>query len=123
MTTQQVLLLLVLLQVKHLVIDWLWQTPYELTNKGTYLHRGGQQHAVKHAFFSAACFVFYTNPVYCFGVFFMDFLVHYHIDWAKMKLNKSSRWTPADPGYYWLMGIDQFLHQTTYLLLVWIFCL
>jgi hypothetical protein len=123
MTTQQVLLLLLLLQLKHLVIDWLWQTPYELANKGTYLHMGGQQHAVKHAFFSAVCFVFYTNPVSCFGVFFMDFLVHYHIDWAKVQLTQRTGWTASDPGFWWLTGVDQWCHQATYLALVWIFLL
>mgnify|MGYP001765158580 CR=1 FL=1 len=44
----QVLILLLLFQIKHLVVDWLWQPPYEYLNKGTWLHLGGLQHAAKH---------------------------------------------------------------------------
>ena len=122
-TAHSVLLVILLLQIKHLVIDWLWQTPYELLNKGIYGHEGGQQHAAKHAVFSAVIFLAWVHPVYCFAVFLIDFVIHYHIDWLKVQLTRRTGWTASDTGFWWLTGADQFLHQITYLALVCFFCL
>jgi len=44
-----VLLILLLLQIKHLIVDWCWQPAYEWQNKGTYGHWGGIRHALKNA--------------------------------------------------------------------------
>ena len=74
-TLEQVLLTLLLLQTKHLIVDWLWQTPYELANKGTYGHAGGIQHAAKHAVLTVFCFAFLLNPIPLVGVFCIDFLM------------------------------------------------
>lgn len=122
-TVQQLIVILLLLQIKHLVIDWIWQTPYELANKGIYGHEGGQQHAVKHAFFSAVIFMPWVHPVYSFAIFLIDFTLHYHIDWTKCWCIKRTGWTANNPEFWWLTGADQFLHQIGYLGLIWIFCL
>lgn len=53
----EVVLVLVLLQIKHLIVDWCWQPAYEYLNKGTYGHWGGVRHALKNAVGTAACFV------------------------------------------------------------------
>ena len=52
---QQLIALLLLLQIKHLIVDWFWQTPVELQNKGHYLHKGGIHHAAKHAIGTLLC--------------------------------------------------------------------
>jgi hypothetical protein len=114
------ILLLVLLQVKHLVMDWFWQTSYELENKGTYNHLGGHQHASKHALATVLCFLpFCLSQQLLITVFVIDYLAHYHIDWAKMQINKHAKWTPTDSNFWNAIGFDQFLHQITYLFLVW----
>ena len=110
---------LVLLQIKHLIMDWFWQTKYELDNKGTYNHVGGLQHATKHALGTAACFYLFVISHSLLAVFVIDYLLHYHIDWCKMQINKIAKWTPADNNFWNAIGFDQFLHQLTYLLLVW----
>ena len=112
-----ILLLLALLQTKHLVVDWCWQTPYELDNKGKYLHWGGIQHAAKHAISTGICFVAFS-PHMALAAVVIDFLAHYHIDWAKMNLNTYWQLHPLHHAkFWWLMGADQWAHQMTYLLL------
>ena len=116
-----ILLALALLQVKHLIVDWIWQTPYELANKGTYGHLGGVQHSFKHALGSAACLAAFVSPISLIGVMALDFAVHYHIDWLKCWVNKSLELAPLNPKFWWATGTDQFLHQITYLALILIF--
>ena len=114
------LLLLLLIQIKHLVIDWMWQPEYEWKNKGTYGHLGGLRHAAKNAVGTAFVFCFFV-PHLAWLVLLIDFLAHYHIDWAKMNINRIKGWGPTThPQFWWLTGFDQFLHQITYLFLIWI---
>ena len=121
MTVHQALLLLLLLEFKHLWIDWIWQTQAEINNKGTYGHLKGICHSVKHAIGSMVC-CFLFLPLSAFHIllliFLIDFLIHYHVDWAKMYVMKMTNWVVKDPGYWWSMGIDQFLHHATYIMLV-----
>ena len=110
--------LLLLLQIKHLIIDWFWQPPYEFMNKGTYGHWGGIRHALKHAWGTFVCLIFFHLGAFqIIGIFALDYLLHYHIDWAKMNLNAKFSLTPKDEKFWWLVGLDQFLHQLTYLLI------
>ena len=109
--------ILLLLQVKHLIIDWIWQPAYEHQNKGIYGHWGGIRHALKHALGTAQCFIWFVPISSISLIFVIDFCVHYHIDWAKVNL--SSTFNTKDPQFWWLTGIDQFLHQITYIGLIW----
>lgn len=107
----------ILLQLKHLVVDWLWQPEYEYLNKGTYGHFGGIRHAGKNALGTAI--------ILCCGywqwfliIFLLDFVIHYHIDWAKVNINKKMGWGPTTHNEFWhLTGFDQYLHQMTYIFL------
>jgi hypothetical protein len=119
--SHQILLLFLFLQTKHLIADFIWQTQYELEHKGIYWHQGGQLHAAKHAFMTAMCFWVFTDPVVCLIAYLIDFVAHLHIDWCKSKINTAARWTPSGPGFWWLMGIDQFCHQMTYVFMIWLF--
>jgi len=47
-----------------------------------------------------------------------EFVVHYHTDWAKDKLQKRAGYTPQQKGYWVLVGLDQFFHQTTYVVIL-----
>jgi hypothetical protein len=115
------LLLLLLIQIKHLVIDWCWQPEYEWKNKGTYGHLGGLSHAAKNAIGTAFVFCFFV-PQVAWLVLLIDFIAHYHIDWAKMNINRIKGWGPTTHDQFWMLtGFDQFLHQITYLLLVFLF--
>ena len=46
----------------------------------------------------------------------IDMFIHYHIDWAKMNLNAKLGWGPTThEQFWWLLGLDQFLHSLTYI--------
>ena len=109
------------LMVKHMLADFVLQTPYQVRNKGIYLHPGGILHAGIHAALSL--------PVYAIArvdlrvvlpPMLAELLVHYHIDWSKEQFNHRANLTQADPTFWWAFGIDQMMHSLTYLAMVWI---
>ncbi len=109
--------LMLALQLKHLVIDWVLQPPYMWKNKGIYGHPGGIIHAGLNAVGTTLCFL--LVPTSLTTIFLVDFLVHYHIDWAKMNITRITGWSPTThPQFWWLTGFDQFLHQITYVGLI-----
>ncbi len=111
------IILLLLLQTKHLIVDWILQPSWMWKNKGTYGHYGGILHAAFNAVFTVLCFSLVTNQYIL--VFFIDFILHYHIDWAKMNVTRITKWGPTThPEFWWLTGFDQYLHQVTYILIV-----
>lgn len=116
------LILLTLLFTKHFVVDFPLQPKYQYSNKGTYGHPGGLLHAFLHFIGTWACFIFYSKYAFVFGI--IDAVMHYHIDWAKMNINKKMGWGPTThEEFWWLTGLDQFLHALTYIVLVGMFTL
>ena len=114
------ILILFLLFTKHFLIDFPAQTPYQWMNKGTYGHPGGLLHAGLHAL--GTLIVFLAVSASLEGALILaliDGILHYHIDWAKMRINAHYGWkADAHPEFWVLLGIDQYLHALTYLLLV-----
>jgi hypothetical protein len=47
-----------------------------------------------------------------------DAVVHYHVDWAKMRLNERLKLTPDNEWFWHLLGLDQLLHYLTYVGLI-----
>ena len=116
------LLLLTLLFVKHFVVDFPMQKPFHYLNKGKYGHWGGIQHSAYHGIGTAMCLAIF-NPFLAALAGIVDFVVHYHVDWAKVKLNNHYGLKPDNSEYYWwLLGADQLAHALTYIAIVaWIF--
>jgi Protein of unknown function (DUF3307). len=120
MTISAILLLFLLLQTKHLIIDWIWQPEYEWKNKGTYGHFGGIRHAGKNAIGTGICFYIFVG-LWAIPIAVFDFMIHYHIDWSKMNINKKTGWGPLTHcQFWWLTGFDQYLHQITYIFLIYL---
>lgn len=111
--------LLLLLQIKHLVIDFLWQPEYEWRNKGTLFHFGGIRHSAKHAIFTFFILLYPTSVLEAVVLVVIEFFAHYVIDYSKMNLNARYSLTPMNEKYWWLLGIDQFLHQLTYIIILY----
>ena len=64
------------------------------------------------------CFYWYA-PVAAWYLALADGVIHYHVDWAKMNLNAKMGWGPnTHEQFWWLLGLDQFLHALTYIILV-----
>jgi hypothetical protein len=112
----QVLILLVLLQAKHLVADFFLQNAYTLENRRIYGHPGGLLHVAIHLLGSLAVLaVMGTSPVTLVLMLLVEGVIHYHLDWAKDNFVARRSLTPRDATYWHATGIDQFLHQVTYL--------
>lgn len=113
-----VLLLVLLLQIKHLFCDFFWQTRWMVLNKGTYGHPAGLAHAAIHAAATLLILAVYMPQVgftMIVAVCFAEFVVHYHIDWAKDMSTKRAGVNPTEKRFWDITGTDQALHQATYL--------
>lgn len=116
-----VLGLLFLFTIKHFVVDYLLQFKYQWSNKGTYGHPGGLLHAGLHGIGTFLCLVVFFGSAEAYVAGMVDAAIHYHIDWAKMNINKRMGWTPTThEQFWWLLGLDQLLHSLTYLAIIWL---
>ena len=113
-------ILLALLFVKHWYVDFVNQSMDEVQSKGNYGQWLGIRHSLKQGI--GTFLVFFLTDTYlieCIVLGAIDFILHYHIDWAKMNLNAKMGWGPnTHEQFWWLLGLDQFLHAVTYILLV-----
>jgi len=115
-----ILLLFSLLQVKHMLADYFLQTPRMLSGRGTYLHMGRAQHAAVHALLSLPAFlVFGADFGFALALVAAEWVVHFHIDWAKARYSEAQALNPAQALFWCAFGVDQTLHQLTYIAMVW----
>lgn len=121
MSLNDLLLLFLLFTIKHFVVDFPLQGEFQWKNKGTYGHLGGILHALLHTVATFIILIFFVNIWWSFLFSILDGLIHYHIDFLKMKTNQITGWrADKDPQFWWLLGLDQFLHYLTYILIVFL---
>jgi len=117
---QTILILLTLLQLKHMFADFFMQTPKMLGARHVYAHIGRVQHAGLHAVFSAGIFAALGAPIgFTVVLCLVEFIVHFHIDWVKGKHSESVQDVPEDAAYWRAFGVDQLMHQLTYVAMIW----
>lgn len=110
----------ILLITKHLIIDFFLQTPWMLAHKGIYGRPGGIIHAALHGFTSLTA-LSPTLPIAnmpirdIFTACLVEAVVHYHIDWCKCRITANHG--PDTKSFWRWLGIDQFLHQLTYIVM------
>lgn len=115
-----VLILFALFLVKHMFADYFMQTPKMLTGRSQYWHMGRAQHAAIHAVASIIVFVLVGTPtVFILVICFAEWVVHFHIDWAKAKHSESKCLSPTEAAFWRAFGVDQTLHCLTYVAMVW----
>jgi hypothetical protein len=116
-----VAVLLVLLQIKHVIADYVLQGRYILDNRHKWGHPGGLLHVAIHAVGSLFALVAVgTTATLTLLMLLAEAVVHYHIDWAKDGLNRRLGATPDRRAFWVLAGTDQGLHQLTYVgMAVW----
>lgn len=112
------LVVLVLLEVKHLLIDYVNQSELEIATKGKYMAVPGVYHSIKHGLATSAILVavhfVYPGLTLGFAVLLgvLDFIVHYHIDWLKTNFGNRNMQSKA----FWVdHGLDQLAHHLTYI--------
>ena len=109
-----------MLFIKHWYIDFVNQSAEEVAGKGVYGNAHGLMHSIKHGV--ATFLIFWWLALswpYAIIIGFLDFFTHYHIDWAKMNINRRWKMTIEQPIFWLWLGADQLAHSLTYLLLVW----
>jgi len=130
LSPNDILLALAILMLKHFICDFILQVPFHYQNKGTYGHIGGISHAAIHGigtFFALIYFADKPDTIDFEGphaeitiVVLFDMIVHYHVDWAKVRINRRMHWTPTThEEFWWLLGFDQLLHMLTYIAIIW----
>ena len=116
-----IFILLALLFVKHWYIDFVNQSMEEVHGKGIYGNAHGLMHSIKHGVATFLIFLAFTwDFPYSVVIGYIDFALHYHIDWAKININKRWNYTVENPKFWAWLGADQLAHSLTYLGLVWI---
>jgi hypothetical protein len=119
LTVTVALEMLVWLQLKHFVADYLLQPKWVLGGKGDMMRPGGYVHAGIHAVGSVPAYLIGGLGLSAIAILVVaEFIIHYALDFAKAGLSSRSH-TGPDAAMYWAMhGFDQFMHQLTYLGLV-----
>ena len=118
-TSTLLLASLALFEAKHFVCDFVLQTAYLYRNKGIYGHRAGFIHAGLHALGSLPAIILIGGtPGLITVLVFGEFLIHYHVDWLKLHIDHRYR-LRIDRSAYWIVfGLDQLLHQATYIVML-----
>jgi hypothetical protein len=108
-------------QGKHFLCDFVWQTPRQIQMKGYYGRIGGIEHAGLHALTSLPAILILTRtPALIAAVVVVEFLVHYHVDFTKARIDRVRALSVQDSVYWVYFGLDQLLHQLTYLGIVFV---
>lgn len=89
MTEGSLILALLLLQLKHFLGDFAFQTNWMIQTKGVYGHIGGLTHAGIHGALTLVIVVDLGLPLeWVIALVVGETVVHYNIDWAKQKLTE-----------------------------------
>ncbi|HEY7979218.1 MAG TPA: DUF3307 domain-containing protein [Rhizomicrobium sp.] len=117
---EPVLLAMLIFQIKHFLCDFVLQTSHQVRTKGIYLHTGGITHAGLHMLGSLPAVLILTHaPWLVTGLLLAEFVIHYHTDWAKSKVDGYLRLNDTNSLYWTIFGSDQLIHQLTYLGMVY----
>ena len=108
------------LLVKHFLCDFPFQTKKMRDEKGTYLEMGGVHHAFAHGIATAAVFCLLGFKEVAGTMAVLDILIHYHVDYLKMKINKWAKLKPDNQMFWNALGADQLAHGLTYVLLCYL---
>ena len=116
------LIILAALQIKHWYADFYVQTYAQTVKKGIYWDPVGFSHTIDHVVGTLAVLLILTpfisiSPVMILLCGLIDLVIHYHIDWSKVRFGCKDI---TNPRYWREFGADQFAHQLTYLLFVYL---
>lgn len=116
-----ILLLLVLFQVKHWFADFKIQTYMQTVKKGVWLDPIGMTHTRDHMLASLVVLLFFSflypiAPLTMLAVVALEGMYHYIVDYVKVKYGSKDATTPL----YWnQFGLDQLAHQLSYIVIAW----
>jgi hypothetical protein len=112
--------------IKHFVVDFLLQTPYQWKNKGKFGHPGGILHSLLHSVTSLFMLILFVilfpgvfNITVVLPLVVFEFVIHYLMDYTKVNINAYYGWGANTHSEFWyLLGFDQLVHALTYVFMV-----
>lgn len=117
----EIFYILGLLFVKHWYVDFVNQTIEEVNSKGNYGELVGIEHSFKHGIGTLLVFLFFNVTLLdAMLLSLIDFVIHYHVDWLKININRKQNYTTETKEFWTWLGADQLAHSITYLFLVWL---
>lgn len=118
MTDLTPLLLLAAFQVKHFLGDYVFQNAFILNHRRIWGHPGGVLHVGVHAVLTLPILMVAGVSGWLLALLVAgEALFHYHVDWVKDSWIHRAGLTTSDKQYWWFTGIDQALHQLSYLVI------
>lgn len=116
-----ILLLILILQVKHCYADFYLQTYMQTVKKGVWMDPIGLSHTVDHIYSSLIVMLGFSlfvsiNPISIIFVVAVEGIIHYLIDFTKVKYGCKDS---TKPIFWTQFGLDQLVHEMTYLWMVW----
>lgn len=116
----ELLLLLLLLQIKHCYADFVLQTYMQTVKKGVWMDPIGISHTLDHVYCTLIVLLLFSlfvplNAVGILLVSFVEGIVHYLVDYTKVKYGSKDN---TKPLFWTQFGLDQLAHQATYLAMV-----
>lgn len=116
--------ILILFQIKHLLADFAFQSSYMVMGKGLKgcaFIKPLASHCLVHVVLSAPIIYLFlgSNFMWLLG---LEFIIHFIIDRLKSGPRYGGRFSMGQsPKMFWfLFGVDQLLHQLTYILFVFL---
>ncbi len=112
-----ILLLLVLLQIKHWYADFKIQTYMQTVKKGIWLDPVGMSHTLDHMWCTAVALILFAlvYPITIIPIVLaviIEGVLHYLIDFVKVKYGCKDN---TKPLFWNQFGLDQLAHQITYI--------
>ena len=115
------LLLMLGLEAKHFLADYLLQFDWMIRGKGSFARAGGYVHAGIHVAGTVVILLVLAVPTgFVLLLAACEFVIHYLLDFS--KANYGDHVSSADePRKFWaLNGLDQLFHHLTYIAMVWV---
>ena len=107
--------LLVWLQVKHFVADYLLQTPWIIAGKGYFNRPGGYVHAAIHVIGTAPALIYVgLGAGLIVPLLAAEFVIHFAIDHIKAMQGRVRPQSPNTASFWAMHGADQLAHHLTY---------
>jgi len=109
---------ILLLLIKHAFIDIGLQRVLGPTNKHIYTSKRAHWHYGHHGVGTMLVAFMFLGPLTALIAGAIDWIVHWHIDHTKAKINEKFNLNSSHATYWWLVSLDQALHYVTYVALV-----
>ena len=117
----EALLLLFLLAIKHGVCDLALQAVYcRPSNKHIFFSPRAMMHSLHHGVGAWIVLILFTNYLTAITLAVLDGISHHIIDFSKSTLVKNKNWTMEGKMYWVATTVDQNLHFSVYLLIVYL---